>query len=75
MINNIPAFLIESIKNDYAKNSNSEILITESRELKAEAMKCWNKNRGTCRTIWNNYKNNKSKACHYCLRFKDERKI
>ena len=69
MIDNVPAFLIEAIKNDYAKDSN--LINSESRELHAEAIRCWNKNNGSCQARWSNHKDNTSSACHYCHRFKN----
>ncbi len=71
VIDNTPGFLIDAIKNDYAKDQYPEDL--GSPELRTEAIACWNKNKGTCRARWSTYKDNRSKACHYCLRFKDQR--
>ena len=68
MIDNVPAFLIQAIKNDYAKDLNP--INPESRELRAKAIACWNKNNGSCQSRWTNHKDNTSSACHYCPRFK-----
>lgn len=71
IIDSVPAFLIDAIKNDYAKDLN--LINPESRELRFKAIACWNKNKGSCRARWSTYKDNRSKACYYCLRFKDQR--
>ena len=71
VISNTPGFLIDAIRNDYAKDQYPEDLGTP--ELRTEAMACWNKNKGSCRAKWSTYKDNRSKACHYCLRFKNQR--
>ena len=71
VIGNTPGFLIDAIRNDYAKDQYPENL--GSPELRTEAIACWNKNKGSCRAKWSTYKGNKSKACHYCLRFKNQR--
>ncbi len=69
MIDNVPAFLIDAIKNDYAKDSNP--INPESKELGAEAIACWNKNKGNCQAKWTIHNDNTSSACHYCPRFKN----
>ena len=71
MIDNVPAFLVDAIKNDYAKDSNP--INPESRELRFEAIACWNKNNGSCQSRWTNHRDNTSSACHYCPRFKDHK--
>jgi plasmid replication initiation protein len=73
-VNNLPAFLIEAIENDYAKDykpSNSAKLAT----LRAEAKKCWSKNLGSCRVQWSTYKDDRSSACHFCAKFEKQRSL
>src|SRR3990172_603618 len=73
-VNNVPAFLIQAIENDYAKDykpSNSAELAT----LRAEANKCWSKNFGNCQAQWSTYKDNRTSACHFCAKFEKQRSL
>ena len=70
-INNIPAFLIEAIENDFAKDYTP--VNPKLAELLAEAKKCWNQHNGSCGARWSRYKDNQSSACYYCAKFEKQR--
>jgi len=70
-IRNLPAFFIAATKNDYAKfNKTVDPKISE---LIQEAAGCWKKHKGGCGAIWSDYQNDKSRACHFCLKFKNQK--
>ena len=71
-VRKIPGFLTDSIKEDYAKDYKP---VDEKHQgLVSEAKKCRQKTRNTCQAVWNNYKNNKTHACHWCKKFAAQRK-
>jgi plasmid replication initiation protein len=70
-VNNLPAFLIKAIENDYAidyKPANPKLAT-----LRAEARKCWANNFGNCQAQWSTYKDDRSSACHFCAKFEKQR--
>jgi hypothetical protein len=70
-VKNIPAFLLEAIKADYAKTYQP----IDQSTLKHfnNAKKCWKKNQNSCPAIWANHKDNKTSDCHYCFKFEKQR--
>jgi plasmid replication initiation protein len=70
-VDNLPAFLIDAIENDYAKDYKP--VNPKLAELRAEARKCWNQNRGYCAATWKRHKDNQSIACHFCAKFEKQR--
>lgn len=71
-VRNIPGFLTDAIREDYAKDY--EPIDEKHQELVSEAKKCWQKTKGLCEATWSNYKDKKSQICHYCKKFADQRK-
>lgn len=64
---NIPAFLTEAVREDYAKDYTP--VDEEHQELISEAKKCWQKTSGSCQAAWDNYRDNRGHACHWCKKF------
>ena len=69
-IRNSAAFFIAATKDDYAKVKTVDPKISE---LIREATGCWKKHKGGCGAIWSDYQNDKSRACYFCLKFKNQR--
>jgi plasmid replication initiation protein len=44
-----------------------------SEAFRGEAKKCWNSCHGNCQAKWSAYKDNKFIACHYCVKFAQQR--
>lgn len=73
-IRNIPAFLLEAVKGDYAANiSQTQEHEPLRAQLITQANKCWNSCKGGCASSWSDYKDNKSSSCHYCRKFESQR--
>jgi plasmid replication initiation protein len=69
-VDNLPAFLIDAIDNDYAqdyKPANSK-----SAELRAKVKGCWNHCGGRCGSTWERHKD-PSADCHLCAKFEKQR--
>jgi plasmid replication initiation protein len=71
-VNNLPAFLLDAIDNDYAKDC--QPVNPKLAELRKKAKKCWNNCNGNCAGTWTTYKGNQSSACHFCAKFEKQRK-
>jgi plasmid replication initiation protein len=73
-VNNVPAFLIEAIDNDYAKD-NRPSHSAKSATLRAEARRCWSENVGSCGARWSRYKDDRTQACYFCAKFEKQRSL
>jgi hypothetical protein len=72
-IKNQAAFLIEAIRNDYAKDSKP--VDPKAAEHAANAKKCWTMCKGSCAATWSNYKENTAHDCHFCKKFDKQRQV
>jgi hypothetical protein len=66
-IQNFPAYLIEAINNDYAKDHKP--VDPKVKKYISEAKKCHSICNGNCAAVWSSYKDNKAHICHYCAKF------
>jgi hypothetical protein len=66
-IQNLPAYLIEAIKDDYAKDHKP--VDPKVTKYISEAKKCHSTCNGNCAAVWSSYKDNKAHICHYCAKF------
>ncbi len=41
--------------------------------LVSEAEICWEKNKYSCPAVWDNYRNDSTRACHWCITFAEKR--
>jgi hypothetical protein len=70
-IDNLPAFLIDAIENDYAKDYNPAS--PQLAELRAKMNGCYSNCHGNCGGTWERYKDNQSNGCHFCYKFDKQR--
>jgi len=70
-VDNLPAFLIDAIDNDYAQDYKP--VNPKLAELRAKVSGCWNNCHGTCGGTWERHKD-PSADCHLCEKFEKQRR-
>ena len=70
--NNYPAYLINVLKNDLAKDFDPEA--KKYAEFSKDADSCYAERYGECSPTWDRFKETKNHSCHWCKKFENYRK-